>query len=403
MNALTDRLIRDWDTASSEPRILPPSESGYMSAVGNDEFSVSPAKGKTFRRELPRNWYTTLVYPALSLFGDPESANRLSKVALNSCQWLLRDRPDDKSLAISVFGRTFPNPIGMAAGWDKDADKFAGLFDVGFGFVEVGTVTPLAQLGNDRVRVFRLPKDSAIINRMGFPSEGLDYVVKNLSKRPRRGILGVNVGANKDSHDRLADYAKCAAAVAPYADYLVCNVSSPNTPGLRDLQAAELLSELLRRVQDSLRNDRPPLLVKIAPDASKAALDAIVRVCRDLKIDGLIVGNTTTKRPTQLQTETPRKDEVGGLSGSPLTVLSTEVLRYAAQRVEKQFPLVGCGGVFDGDDAYAKIRAGASLIQLYTALIYGGPPLLRSIKDRLTARLKADRFTSVAEAVGADL
>jgi dihydroorotate dehydrogenase len=236
---------------------------------------------------------------------------------------------------------------------------------------------------------------------MGFPGYGLDVVKKNLASRPRRGFVGVNVGANKDSTDRAADYVTCAAALAPFADYLVCNVSSPNTPGLRSLQGRAQLADLLKRVQDAIAARPVPLLVKIAPDATDDDLDDIVAVCRELRMDGIIVGNTTLARPSSLRST--RREEAGGLSGAPLMALSTEVLRKTAQRVERQFPLVGCGGVGSGADAYAKIRAGATLVQLYSMLVYEGPPLVRRIKDELTALLARDRFTSIADAVGADL
>jgi dihydroorotate dehydrogenase len=213
-------------------------------------------------------------------------------------------------------------------------------------------------------------------------------------------LVGVNVGANKDSTDRAADYVTCAAALAPFADYLVCNVSSPNTPGLRNLQGRAELGGLLKRVQDGLATP-VPLLVKIAPDATDDDLDDIVAVCRDLRIDGIIIGNTTLARPSSLRS--PKRDEAGGLSGTPLMALSTEVLRKTARRVERQFPLIGCGGVGSGADSYAKIRAGATLVQLYSMLVYEGPPLIRRIKDELSALLARDGFASVVDAVGADL
>ena len=236
---------------------------------------------------------------------------------------------------------------------------------------------------------------------MGFNGAGLDAALARLSARPRQGFVGVNVGANKDSTNRKADYVTCAAALAPHADYLVCNVSSPNTPGLRNLQGRLQLADLLKQVQDAIAVKPVPLLVKIAPDATDNDLDDVVAVCRDLRMDGIIVGNTTLERPASLQSA--RRGETGGLSGAPLMALSTEVLRKTARRVEKRFPLIGTGGVGSGADAYAKIRAGASLVQLYSMLVYEGPPLVRRIKDELAALLARDRFTSVADAVGADL
>jgi len=265
----------------------------------------------------------------------------------------------------------------------------------------VGSVTPRPQDGNPRPRLFRLSEDRGVINRMGFPGQGLDAVRARLASRPRRGFVGVNVGANKDSTDRAADYVICSAALAAYADYLVCNVSSPNTPGLRNLQGRAQLGDLLTRVKGALSAKPVPLLVKIAPDATDDDLDDIVAVCRDLAIDGIIIGNTTLSRPPTLRS--PRCDEAGGLSGAPLMALSTEVLWRTAKRVEGQFPLIGCGGIASGADAYAKIRAGASAVQLYSALVFDGPPLIRRIKDELAALLARDSFASVADAVGADL
>jgi dihydroorotate dehydrogenase len=309
--------------------------------------------------------------------------------------------PDPPSLAVTVWGRTLPNPIGLAAGFDKNAEVPDAVLGLGFGLVEIGSVTPKPQEGNPRPRLFRLGEDRGVINRMGFNGAGLDSALARLSARPRQGFVGVNVGANKDSTNRKADYVTCAAALAPHADYLVCNVSSPNTPGLRNLQGRLQLADLLKQVQDAIAVKPVPLLVKIAPDATDNDLDDVVAVCRDLRMDGIIVGNTTLERPASLQSA--RRGEIGGLSGAPLMALSTEVLRKTALRVEKRFPLIGAGGVGSGADAYAKIRAGASLVQLYSMLIYEGPPLVRRIKDELAALLARDRFTSVASAVGADV
>ena len=312
------------------------------------------------------------------------------------------DRRDDPArLGIRVWGRDLPNPIGLAAGFDKNAEVPNAMLDMGFGLVEIGSVTPKPQDGNPRPRLFRLAEDRGVINRMGFPGQGLDAARSRLAVRPRRGFVGANIGANKDSTDRAADYVTCAVSLAPYADYLVCNVSSPNTPGLRNLQGRQQLADLLKRVQDAIAARPVPLVVKIAPDATDDDLDDIVAVCRNLRMDGIIVGNTTLSRPASLLS--PRKAETGGLSGAPLTSLSTEVLRKTARRVEGQFPLIGCGGVASGGDAYAKIRAGASLVQLYSAMVFEGPPLVRRIKDELTSLLARDGFLSVADAVGKDV
>jgi len=332
---------------------------------------------------------------------DAETAHGLALKALKSGLTPADRRPDAPSLGVEVWGKQLSNPIGLAAGFDKNAEATDALLRLGFGLVEIGSVTPKPQPGNPRPRLFRLAEDRGVINRMGFPGEGLDVALARLKQRPRSGFVGVNVGANKDSTDRAADYVTCAAALAPHADYLVCNVSSPNTPGLRNLQGRAQLADLLKRVQDAIANTPVPLVVKIAPDATDVDLDDIVAVSRDLRIDGIIVGNTTLARPASLRSS--RRQETGGLSGAPLTELATEVLRRTARRVERQFPLIGCGGVGSGADAYAKIRAGASLVQLYSMLVYEGPPLVRRIKDELAALLQRDGLTSVSQAIGADL
>jgi len=332
---------------------------------------------------------------------DAETAHGLALRALKSGLTLGDRRSDPPSLGVTVWGRQLPNPIGLAAGFDKNAEVPDALLGLGFGFVEIGSVTPRPQPGNPRPRLFRLSEDRGVINRMGFPGQGLDAVLARLKRRPRTGFFGLNVGANKDSSDRAADYVTCGAALAPYADYLVCNVSSPNTPGLRNLQGRAQLADLLKRVQDAIAAGPVPLVVKIAPDATDDDLDDIVAVSRDLRIDGIIVGNTTLSRPPSLRSA--RRREAGGLSGTPLAELSTEVLRRTARRVEGQFPLIGCGGVGSGADAYAKIRAGASLVQLYSMLVYEGPPLVRRIKDELAALLARDGLASVSQAIGADV
>ena len=344
-------------------------------------------------------WYPLLDL-ALSRL-DAEAAHGLAIRALKSGLLPGDRRADAASLATKVWGRSLPNPIGLAAGFDKNAEVADAMLAQGFGLVEIGSVTPRPQEGNPRPRLFRLPQDRGVINRMGFPGHGLEAASARLAARPRRGFVGVNIGANKDSVDRAADYVTGCVALAPYADYLVCNVSSPNTPGLRNLQGRTELAGLLKRVQDAIVAKPVPLVVKIAPDATDDDLDDIVFVCRDLRLDGIIIGNTTLSRPPSLRSE--RRGETGGLSGAPLAALSTEVLRKTARRVERQFPLIGCGGVGSGADAYAKIRAGATLVQLYSAMVYEGPPLIRRIKDELAALLARDGFASVADAVGSDV
>lgn len=344
-------------------------------------------------------WYSAVDLLLSRL--DAEAAHGLALRALKSGLLPADRRPDPSSLAIRLWGRDLPNPIGLAAGFDKNAEAPDALLSLGFGLVEVGSVTPRPQEGNPRPRLFRLAEDRGVINRMGFPGQGLDAARSRLAARPRRGFVGVNVGANKDSTDRAADYVIGSVGLAPYADYLVCNVSSPNTPGLRNLQGRTQLADLLKRVQDAIATKPVPLLVKIAPDATDEDLDDIVTVCRELRIDGIIIGNTTLARPSSLRST--RREESGGLSGVPLMTLSTDVLRRTAQRAERQFPLIGCGGVGSGADAYAKIRAGASLVQLYSAMVFEGPPLIRRIKDELAALLARDGFTTVSGAVGADV
>lgn len=345
-------------------------------------------------------WYR-LVDPLLARI-DAESAHRLAIHALRIGLVPADRGVDDPVLATTAWGQPFPNPIGLAAGFDKNAEVPDAMLRAGFGFVEIGTVTPRPQPGNPRPRLFRLAEDRGVINRMGFPGEGLDDVLRRLKVRPRVGLVGVNVGANKDSADRAADYAACVAAMAPWADYLVCNVSSPNTPGLRDLQGR---TDLLRLLNGALaargKHSDVPLLVKIAPDLSEGDVEDVAGAALEAGIDGMIVGNTTVSRPADLRS--PRRTEGGGLSGSPLRDLSTSVLHCAARAVRGRLILIGCGGIASGVDAYAKIRAGATLVQLYTALVFGGPGLVRTIKAELAALLKRDGFSSVSQAVGADL
>ncbi len=319
---------------------------------------------------------------------DPETAHRATIAALR----LLPQTPppiDDPRLRTAAFGLAFDNPLGLAAGFDKNAEVFKAAPGLGFGFVEVGTLTPLPQPGNARPRVFRLLEDHAVINRYGFNNDGHAPALARLSARLRSGIVGVNVGANKDSDDRVADYVAGVETFANVADYLTLNVSSPNTPGLRDLQETAALQALLARVLEAREraSRRPPLLLKIAPDVTLAQLDEIVRVARDAKIDGMIVSNTTISRPETLRS--PLAKEAGGLSGRPLFALSTRRLAETYLRVERQFPLIGVGGIDGPETAFAKLEAGASLLQLYSALVFEGPGLIARIKRGLAARLAA--------------
>ena len=295
-----------------------------------------------------------------------------------------------------AFGLNFPNPIGMAAGFDKSAEVPDALLRLGFGFVEIGTVTPKPQAGNPRPRLFRLERDEAVINRMGFNNDGAEVVLRRLAARAHHGgIVGVNVGANKDSPDRVADYVKLIETFAPVASYFTVNVSSPNTPGLRNLQQAAALDDLLAKVIDARERVRTnagdsPVLLKIAPDLSLAELDDVVHIARSRRVDGMIVANTTLARPSTLR-EANRAKEQGGLSGRPLFRLSTRMVAETYVRAEGAFPLIGVGGIDTGGAALTKIRAGASLIQLYSSLIYKGLGLVDDIKNDLASTLAAHR------------
>ncbi|TWB64883.1 quinone-dependent dihydroorotate dehydrogenase [Bradyrhizobium sacchari] len=337
---------------------------------------------------------------------DPEDAHRL---AIQGLRFLppVKPRPDDAKLAVRAFGLNFPNPIGMAAGFDKSAEVPDALLRLGFGFVEIGSVTPKPQAGNPRPRLFRLERDEAVINRMGFNNDGAEIALRRLAARAQHGgIVGVNVGANKDSADRVGDYVKLIETFAPVASYFTVNVSSPNTPGLRNLQEGALLDDLLARVIDARERVRQkagdtPVLLKIAPDLSLAQLDDVVQVARSRKVDGMIVSNTTIARPSTLREETRAKEQ-GGLSGRPLFRLSTRMVAETYVRVEGAFPLVGVGGVDSGGAALTKIRAGASLIQLYSSLVYKGLGLVEEIKRDLTSTLLRTGRDSLSEIVGAD-
>jgi dihydroorotate dehydrogenase len=311
-----------------------------------------------------------------------------------------RTPADEAGLAVEALGLKFSNPVGLAAGFDKDALVPDAMLRFGFGFVECGTLTPRPQAGNPTPRLFRLSEDRAVVNRMGFNNGGMDAAARRLARRKRNGILGINIGANKDSADRIADYALGFARLAPFADYVTVNVSSPNTPGLRGLQNRDELERLLDTLTKARGAMRLPLLLKIAPDLDEPAMDDIAQVVLNSGIEGLIVSNTTIERPASLTS--PNAREAGGLSGRPLFARSTEVLRQMRRRVGTRVALVGVGGISSGMDAYAKIRAGASLVQLYTALAYEGPGLVARIKQELLSCLARDGYSSVTEAIGAD-
>jgi dihydroorotate dehydrogenase len=334
---------------------------------------------------------------------DPEDAHSLTIKALKRMP-LPRAAADPPELAVQAFGLRFPNPVGVAPGFDKNGDVPDALLRLGFGFVEVGTITPRPQAGNPRPRLFRLEQDRGVINRLGVNSEGGAVVLARLSARARSdGIVGVNVGANRDSADRAEDYARLVETFAAVASYFTINISSPNTPGLRDLQQTQALDDLLARVIDARdrARTRKPVLLKIAPDLTLADLDDVVGVARRRRVDGMIVGNTTVTRPPSLRDRATAK-EAGGLSGRPLFKLSTRMLAESFVRAEGAFPLIGVGGIDSGPTAIAKIKAGATLVQLYSGLVYGGIRLLQEIKTDLAAALKRGHRDSLASMVGVD-
>lgn len=345
-----------------------------------------------------------LARPFMSLF-DPETAHRLTIRALRMGLGPRQKQPDPVSLSIDLFGLHFENPLGIAAGFDKNGEVPDAMLAMGMGFAEVGTVTPRPQAGNPRPRVFRLPLHRAVINRLGFNNEGHEALKKRLvARRGRRGIVGVNIGANKDAADRIADYEAGIRAFDGLASYFTVNISSPNTPGLRALQNKAELETLISRVLAARRGDTAhmtPVLLKIAPDLGAEELADIADVALRLGLDGIIVSNTTIAREGLVSGV--NANETGGLSGAPLFSMSTKVLAEIYRLTQGRIPLVGVGGISSGEDAYAKIRAGASLLQLYSALTYEGPALVTRIKADLATRLAADGFSHLKDAVGADV
>ncbi len=333
------------------------------------------------------------------LFLDPEAAHEASLRALEAGLHPRR-RPDDPRLAQELFGLSFPNPIGVAAGFDKDARVYNALFGIGFGFAEAGTITPKPQAGNPRPRVFRLMRERAIINRLGFNNAGHTAAQVRLASRPPKGVLGVNIGANRDSADPVADYVAGVCALGPLASYLAINISSPNTPGLRDLQAPDRLNALLDAVMAARAglSRRVPILVKLAPDLHDDDIAPAMQCLIAHGVDGAILTNTTLSREG-LRVDAHR-NEAGGLSGRPLFKRSTRFLARCYLATEGKLPLIGVGGVNSGAAALAKIRAGASLVQLYTGLVFEGPALLADIKETLLAEVQAPGKT-LAELVGA--
>lgn len=342
------------------------------------------------------------LYPCfrpLLMAMEPERAHRLALLALRAglAPSYQNNAP---ALRTTLWGREFRNPLGLAAGFDKDAEAIAPLFGMGFGFVEVGSVTPLPQAGNPRPRVFRDIANQSVVNRMGFPGKGLEAFVKNIRDFRQRhpetpGILGVNIGINKGTASPFDDYRRCMEALSSLAGYMTINVSSPNTAGLRSLQARDELDNLLSRL---MPQKQAPVLLKIAPDLNAEERADIAALALRYRIDGLVISNTTVMRPPSLQHNL--KNEKGGLSGVLLKTLATESIRDFYQRTEGRLPIVGVGGVSSAEDAYDKIKAGASLVQLYTALLYQGPALITRILDGLTQLLRQDGFQHVSDAVG---
>jgi dihydroorotate dehydrogenase len=334
---------------------------------------------------------------------DPELAHALTVRTLSLLVNFSVQEGDSPRLEIETLGLKFANPLGLAAGFDKNVETTEAMLSFGFGFVEAGTVTPKPQSGNPKPRIFRLREDRAVINRLGFNNEGLETARKRLlALQGRPGIRGINIGANKDAADRIADYVTGLRELAPLADYVTVNISSPNTPGLRGLQNRAELDQLLGAVMKA-RSElarRMPLLVKIAPDLDEQACADIASLALTHGIDGLIVSNTTIARPDSLLSH--HRGETGGLSGRPLFQPSTEILRTMRRLTKGKLVLIGVGGVSSGEDAWAKIRAGASLVQLYTALVYEGPGLIGRIKRELLACMERDGIARIADAVGLD-
>ena len=339
-----------------------------------------------------------LLRPALFRL-DAETAHGLSLAALKALPLHGTNRCDGP-LATRVAGLDFPNPLGMAAGYDKDGEVPDALLGLGFGFAEVGSITPLPQPGNPRPRLFRLVEDRAVINRMGFNNGGAERAVERLARRHGRpGVVGINIGANKDSADRIADYATMARLMAPLASYLAVNVSSPNTPGLRALQDEGALTALLDAVLEARGAAQVPVFLKVAPDLEPADIAAIARIAVDKQLGALIVSNTTIARPPL---RSAHGGEAGGLSGAPLKPLALQRVRDFHRATGGTVPLIGVGGIATAEDAWERIRAGASLVQLYSAMAYAGPGIARTITRGLERLLRSHGFATIAEAVGSE-
>jgi dihydroorotate dehydrogenase len=371
-----------------------------MAGIGTPKFHKHPAAGDwafdaralARQRELMFKMLRPLIFAL-----DPETAHGLTLAALRT-GLVPRAPSDDPILATRLVGLDLPNPIGLAAGFDKDVAVPDAMLQLGFGFVECGSVTPRPQAGNPKPRLFRLAEDAAVVNRMGFNNLGLEHAVARLqARRGRPGVVGINLGANKDSEDRTGDYVAGVRAAAALASYVTVNISSPNTPGLRALQDGAALADLIARVVEARGNLAVPIFVKVAPDLESEDFTVISRAALDGGIDGLIVSNTTISRPVL---RSRFAGETGGLSGAPLQPLALAALRGFAAASGGTLPLIAAGGIASGAEAYARIRAGASAVQLYSALVYEGPGLVRRIKADLVALLRRDGFASVADAVG---
>ena len=329
---------------------------------------------------------------------DPETAHSAALTALRAVPGLVAPAADP-ILRTEVAGLRLPNPVGLAAGFDKDAVALQGLSGLGFGFVECGSVTPLPQAGNAKPRLFRLSEDRAVINRMGFNNRGLEAFSGRLLRRPHGLVVGANLGANKDSVDKAADYVLGLTRLRGLSDYVTVNISSPNTPGLRTLQSADALDDLLGRLAEARGPQPCPLFLKIAPDLEEAEIEMIVEACLRHGLNGLIVSNTTLDRPSDLRS--PARGETGGLSGHPLQTRARAALGHAVSASGGRLPLIAAGGVDSADEAYARLLAGASAVQIYSALVFEGPGLVRRINAGLSDRLRSDGFPSLAAAVGA--
>jgi dihydroorotate dehydrogenase len=341
------------------------------------------------------------LYPLIRPLAFALDAERAHRATIAALKRMPAHRPArlPESLKTRVAGLDFPSPVGLAAGFDKDAEVPEQMLSLGFGFVEVGTVTPRPQAGNEKPRLFRLTEDEAVINRLGFNNRGQPAAFARLEQSRGPGIIGVNIGANKDSADRIADYVAGIRAMSRVADYLTINISSPNTPGLRQLQDEDALRALLSAIEEARGPKGPPIFLKVAPDLGAGEPDQIVRVAIQHRVDALIVANTTVTRPLL---KSRFKGEAGGLSGAPLKALALKSLRDFRSASGGEIPLIGVGGIATADDAWERICAGASLVQLYSAMVYQGPGIARRIALGLAQRLKLHGFTSIADAVGSE-